>query len=284
MTSDVNIYLSLVDEGLRRVESGTEADYRDAWMLYALPRHPDLLAMAVAGGIVADRLAWVFVSGYQAGCRHTFPSAELRSWVAYAATEDPNGELPGVTLSGSLPAGTLSGHKAWIAAARSVEQLVVKVGTEPEAQYLLVDCDRPGVSIEPFGQDFLSDLSQGRLILTNTPVSDADNVDGSDIGVLKLVEAMYVYAAFCGFVLAGTTDGDLVARSLACIEAVRAALADTRSGHLGSPNSAKADAAAQDLLARLQGNPLGAAGMWQKDQAIVAMYASDVEVDIPHGT
>ena len=30
------------------------------------------LAMAVAGGLLADRMAWVFVGGYQSAIRHTF--------------------------------------------------------------------------------------------------------------------------------------------------------------------------------------------------------------------
>ena len=161
------VYESLVEDGLHRVESASEAAYRDAWTEHALPREPDLLAMAISGGIIADRMAWVFVAGYQAACRHVFPSAALRSWVSYAATEDREGDppLPGVRLTGEPSAGTLSGNKAWIGAARGMAQLVVRVGTGPEATYFLVDRERHGVTIDPVLEDFLDVMCQGRALL-----------------------------------------------------------------------------------------------------------------------
>ena len=278
------VYESLVEDGLHRVESASEAAYRDAWTEHALPREPDLLAMAISGGIIADRMAWVFVAGYQAACRHVFPSAALRSWVSYAATEDREGDppLPGVRLTGEPSAGTLSGNKAWIGAARGMAQLVVRVGTGPEATYFLVDRERHGVTIDPKPQDFLADLSQGRARFEETPVTSADVVDGDGIGLLGFVEPLYVYAAFCSFVLGGTTEPDIVSRCHDCLDAVDAALASLRVGDVDEVNQANADALAQDLLARLAGNRAGAAGDWETDQKIVAMYSSDIDVDIPH--
>ena len=278
------VYESLVEGGLHRVESPTEAAYRDAWTEHALPREPDLLAMAISGGLIADRVAWVFVAGYQAACRNVFPSAALRSWVSYAATEDREGDppLPGVRLTGTPSAGTLSGNKAWIAAARSVGQLVVRVGTGPEATYFVVDRDRHGVTIDPKPRDFLADLSQGQAGFEETPVNGADAVDGTRIGLLEFVEPLYVYSAFCGFVLGGTTEPDLVAGCHDCLDAVEPALSSIRAGDIDQVNMDKAGALAQDLLVRLAGNRAGAAGHWETDQKIVAMYASEIDVDIPH--
>ena len=278
------VYESLVESGLHRVEAATEAAYRDAWTEHALPREPDLLAMAISGGLIADRVAWVFVAGYQAACRHVFGSATLRSWVSYAATEDREGDppLPGVRLTGTPSAGTLCGNKAWIAAARSVGQLVVRVGTGPEATYFVVDRDRHGVTIDPKPRDFLADLSQGRASFEETPVTGADVVDGTRIGLLEFVEPLYVYAAFCGFVLGGTTEPDLVAGCHDCLDAAEPALASIRAGDVDQANLDKAGALAQDLRVRLAGNRAGAAGHWETDQKIVAMYASEIDVDIPH--
>lgn len=283
MTNNVRTYESLAGDGLCRFDCPTEADYHKAWKQYALPREPNLLEMALVGGSIADRLAWVFVSGYQAACRHAFSSAHLRSWVSHAASEDPKGKLPGVTLSGLPSEGTLSGYKVWIAAANTIEQVLVKVGSGSRFDYLLVDCDRPGISIDLFERDFLSSLSQGRIRFVNTPVSGADFVDNYDLGLLKRVEALYVYAAFCGFVLAGTTDGDLVSRGRACLNDVQVALASIEDGDLEHVSSREADARAQGLLARLQGNRLRAAGDWEADHKIVAMYSDLVDVHIPHG-
>ena len=278
------VYESRVDGGLARVEAVSEAAYHDAWVEHALPREPDLLAMAISGGLIADRLAWVFVAGYQAACRHVFPTATLRSWVSYAATEDRENDppLPGVRLNGLPSAGTLSGNKAWIAAARSVGQLVVRVGTGPQATYFVMDRDRPGLTIEPKPRDFLADLSQGRASFEETPVTSADVVDGDRIALLKFVEPLYVYAAFCGFVLGSTTEPDLLSAGHACRLGVESALAAIEAGEVDTVKQDNADALAHDLLVRLDGNRAGAAGAWETDQKIVAMYSSDVDLDIPH--
>ena len=278
------VYESLVQGGLHRVEAATEAAYRDVWTEHALPRGPDLLAMAVSGGLIADRMAWVFVAGYQAACRHVFPSAALRSWVSYAATEDRDGDppLPGVRLTGTPSAGTLSGNKAWIAAARSVGQLVVRVGTGPEATYFVVDRDRRGITIDPKPRDFLANLSQGRARFEATPVTGADLVDGTRIGMLKFVEPLYVYSAFCGFVLGGTTEPDLLAGCHDCLDAVESALASAQAGEVDHASLDEADTSAEDLLVHLDGNRAGAAGRWETDKKIIAMYATDADLDIPH--
>ena len=278
------VYESLVEDGLSRVVSASETSYRDAWTEHALPRESNLLAMAISGGLIADRVAWVFVAGYQAACRHVFPSAALRSWVSYAATEDRERDspLPGVRLSGTPSAGTLSGYKVWIGAARSVEQLVVRVGTGPEATYFVVDRDRHGLTIDPKRRDFLAGLSQGRARFEETPVTDADIVDGSRIGLLEFVEPLYIYSAFCGFVLGGNSEPDLVAGCHDCLDAVELALASTRVGGISPADLDRASTLALDLLARLAGNRAGAAGHWETDQRIVAMYSSQIDVDIPH--
>jgi len=278
------VYESLVATGLKRIESASEAAYRDAWNERVVPLDSDPLAMAIAGGLIADRMAWVFVAGYQAACRHVFPSAALRSWVSYAATEDREGDppLPGVRLTGEPSAGTLSANKAWIGAARGMEQLVVRVGTGPGATYFVVERERRGVTIDLKPRDFLAGLSQGRAHFEETPVTGADVVDGDGIEMLKFVEPLYVYAAFCGFVLGGTTEPEVASRCHDCLDAVDAALTSLRAGEVNEVKQANADALAQDLLARLAGNRAGAAGEWETDQKIVAMYSSDIDVDIPH--
>ncbi len=278
------VYETLVAAGLNRIESASEAAYRDAWTERVVPLEPDPLAMAIAGGLIADRMAWVFVAGYQAACRHVFSSAAFRSWVSYAATEDQEGDppLPGVRLSGTPSSGTLSGNKAWIGAARGMEQLVVRVGTGPEATYFLVDRERRGVTIDLKPRDFLAGLSQGRARFEETPVTGVDIVDGDGIGLLRFVEPLYVYAAFCGFVLGGMSEPEVVSHCHDCLDAVDEALASLRSGEVDEVRQAGVDALALDLLAQLAGNRANAAGEWETDQKIVAMYSRDTDVDIPH--
>ena len=69
-----------IDGWLERVESGsiapvisdTEAAWRDTWLKYKVDEL-DSASMAFVGGALADRLAWVFHSGYQAMMHRAFP-------------------------------------------------------------------------------------------------------------------------------------------------------------------------------------------------------------------
>ena len=275
---ELEFYKPIVADGPRRIDAATEVEYHQAWSHHA-SGCDDLLAMALTGGLVADRLAWVFMAGYQAACRHAFPTAQLRSWVAYAASEDRKSDepLPGVTLHGTPSSGSLSGFKTWIAAANTVEQLVVKVGTGPEARYFLIDRTSPGLSIDtgPVA-GFLPELSQGRAHFEATPVTDDNLLDASRVRQFGLLEPLYIYAAFCGLVLGSTTEHDLVSCSHDCLDAVGPAIASVGSDAIDRFNLHKADARAQDLLVRLMGNRLNAAGDWDADQRLVAMYSKGI--------
>ena len=140
----------------------------------------------------------------------------------------------------------------------------------------------PQVFIEESGKSTTTSLLGLADASVFAQVTSADVVDGDGIGLLGFVEPLYVYAAFCSFVLGGTTEPDIVSRCHDCLDAVDAALASLRVGDVDEVNQANADALAQDLLARLAGNRAGAAGDWETDQKIVAMYSSDIDVDIPH--
>ena len=100
--------------------------------------------------------------------------------------------------------------------------------------------------------------------------------------MLKFVEPLYVYAAFCGFALGGTSESDVVSDCHDCLDAVDEVLSSLRAGEVDEVRQGDVDALALDLLARLAGNRANAAGEWETDQKIVAMYSRDVELDIPH--
>jgi hypothetical protein len=75
------------------VNSATEESYRELW-LSGVAQQNDLGLMAVQGGLLADRLAWVFVAGYQAALRRTFPDQAYSGWAASAVSEDRRGDPP----------------------------------------------------------------------------------------------------------------------------------------------------------------------------------------------
>ena len=57
-----------------------------------------LTAQAVKGGLLADRMAWVFVAGYQCALRHTFSELPADGIAVFAVSEDRKNDppLPGV--------------------------------------------------------------------------------------------------------------------------------------------------------------------------------------------
>ena len=221
----------------------------------------------------------MFAAGYQAACRHAFPGRDYGSWVAYAASEDRKGDppLPAVAIAGEASGGTLNGYKTWIAAARSVTDLIVKVGTGEAARYFHIQRQSPGLDIDPgTPASFLADLSQGRAHFDSAPITAAHQLHDHLVRQFALLEPLYVYAAFCGFVLGGTTEHDLVTCAHDCLDGVEPALASIDADDLDLRNLQKADARAQDLLVRLSGNRIDAAGDWDSDQRLVAMYSKGI--------
>lgn len=264
----------LIDK-VRRMPCTDEAAYLAAWKAHALPLADGPLPLAVAGGMIADRLAWVFQAGYQAACRDAFPEIRCSGWIAYAASEDRKGDppLPGVTLAD----GHLHGSKTWVAAARSLDQMVIKLGSGPDARYLRVPRDAPGLTLVPGHRSgFLGDLSQGQAHFERTPLSATAQLDPGRIRRFPVTEPLYLYAAFCGFVIGSTREAELDRCARDCLAAVAAALGPAGSG-LDRSRLAHADALAQDLRTRLAGNRLQAAGDWPGDERLIAMYSRSLQ-------
>ena len=265
----------LLAQGPRRIACADEGAYLAAWTAHAQPLTDDLLSMALMGGLVSDRLAWVFLAGYQAACFDAFANLPRKGWIAYAASEDRKGNppLPGVTLQDAH----LNGTKTWVAAARSVSQIVIKVGSGPEARYLLVPRETSGLTVEAgHTPRFLSDMSQGLAHFHNTPLSMTKTLDSTRIHEFGLLEPLYIDAAFCGFILGSTDEQDLVSLARACLGAIAQTLKSVDTA-LDRHSLARVDALAQDLLAQLAGNRLHAAGDWTSDQRLITMYSRSLQ-------
>lgn len=256
-----------------------ELDYHHQWQLCVIPQLDDLLVAALLGGRIADRLAWVFIAGYQSACRAVFPEASGNGWIAFAVSEDraATDPLPPVTVEQHETGPALCGSKTWIAAASSVEHLVVQVGRGTAARYWLAERAAPGLTLDTrAAPEFLSDLSQGRAHFAATPISALQPLSDERVSRFRWFEALYIYAAFCGFVQSHSREDDLVRCSRDCLDGIEPALAGLHTGALDVPNLQKADARAQDLLVRLSGNRLGSAGDWEADQRLIAMYSKAI--------
>jgi alkylation response protein AidB-like acyl-CoA dehydrogenase len=118
-------------------------------------------ALALAGGELADRLAWVFVSGYQAAVRRCFPEFTPPSgWTCLAAAEAGAGEP--CVLESVGDAFRLSGEKSWVAGAGVLARLVVLVSEGDGICFVPVAADAAGVKISlPRTPGFLAEMTQG---------------------------------------------------------------------------------------------------------------------------
>jgi hypothetical protein len=146
---------------LHAVVSSTESEWRKNWIAHDVSAHGSL-AVALIGGALADRLAWVFHSGYQGMMRYAFPFCPGQGWASYLVAEDKTGEYPGATVTESGDRKTLSGYKSWVAAADHVDHMVVKAKGEDDNVLVLVDRNAEGVVLSSRrSPGFLAELSQG---------------------------------------------------------------------------------------------------------------------------
>ena len=190
------------------VRCATEADYYAVWHERGLAGMAATDA-ALAGGLLADRLAWVFTAGYQATLRNAFPTLPAGGWAAFAATEDAHDREahPGTTLSEDADCYILNGHKSWVAHSRCVDHLIVTVndvnGDKRRARGLIIERGRAGVTLSHRQQPgFLASMSQGFAKFENTPVAPPEVFEFAPIGLFGRTEAKFVMLAAAAFMLA----------------------------------------------------------------------------------
>jgi len=139
--------------------SPTESDFFRHWQVAAAGA-VDEASLALATGAVADRLAWVFMSGYQAAVRRCFPEFMADGWTCLAVAEPKDG--PACELESDSDGYLLNGCKSWIAGSDTVQNLVVSVGADPHRHFVRVPVDSSGVTLShPRSPTFLIELSQG---------------------------------------------------------------------------------------------------------------------------
>ena len=144
---------------------------------------------ARAGGAAATDFPWIFMAGYQAAIREVFQPG-VNGWLAYAATEDRNDTLPGLSISD----GALYGSKTWVAGSDSVSHLVTTLRGDHGRRYFLVP--RSGVRLErrPGDDRFLGALSQGIAHFEGT--RDHTELHPENVRAFASAEARYVHLAY----------------------------------------------------------------------------------------
>jgi hypothetical protein len=187
-------------EGLLSLERQTparrfvgEADYYRLWMAQ-LDESWSAEETAFAGGLIADRLSFLFIAGYQAAVRRTFNLAN-RTWTVLAVSEDhsPDHPRPGLTESN----GCVNGFKTWVASSRFAEDLIVSVDT---TKLYIANRNTSGLNLtHNDAPGFLGDMSQGIAEFKDVAIIDLQALGELDLKLFAKREPLYLYFAFCGF-------------------------------------------------------------------------------------
>lgn len=246
--------------------SPDERSYYDLWQSN-LARPMNMATLAFAGGMLSDRLAWVFAAGYQVAMRRAF-SLQGNQWSAFCVSEGGQGR-PAVSIAQSASGRlTLQGAKTWVAAASVVDELIVKVGRGRSAVYLKVGRDRPGLMIEiPEQDEFLAELSKGVAVFDGLVIADNDAFVMPTMKLFPLYEAGSILLAFTGLLYRlGVPEGLTLANTYA---------EDIMHAELPA-NIVLLDRFLTELegvIAEQAGNLTENLAGWLADQKLVAMYA-----------
>ena len=247
-----------------------ERAYSRIWLREVAPL-ASRQAQAVQGGLLADRLAWVFVAGYQCALRHTFPQLPADSMAAFAVSEDRKGEppLPGVTATVFKSETKVSGYKTWVACCATLSHLVIKSDRGDKANYYCLERNSHGLTLTPKYGSFLAEMSQGVAQLKEVTV--ASSLEASQVSHFGLRETLYIYIAFCawaGKFLESDEHCEALIRRLAGLTERmpldQAALAELKA----------VDQAVQELRGSV---PDTAAPNYEQDQRLIAMYSPGIQ-------
>jgi len=260
------------------LDAPTEADWHATWTDRRLS-DADLVVMAALGGALAGRLAWVFLSGYQATIYRCFPDLPRQpGWTSFVNTEDRSGALPGTALSGEGDARRLNGWKGWLAASASVDRLLVSAKQE-HTPFILVRRDAAGVRIEERDTpSYLPELTQGRVHFEDVVVPDAAlKGDEQTFPTFRVAEGAYIRVALTAFMLSHGrrlgASAEFLAEAVAAMHAATGVVRQPMPSLSSLVAAHGADLATQRLVAPfedlLRSRDPGLLERWMRDRRMV---------------
>lgn len=196
-----NLINDLLDNPPTRDRAETEAKWRQVWERHDLGQHAPV-AMAIMGGLHADRLAWVFVSGYQAAMTHCFPELPLRGWAALAGSEDLHDPIghPGVRMTPERDGWRINGFKSWVAQSANLEHLIITArapGEEDKPRHaILLDANATGITLSHRDQPgYIVEMSQGFAELDNVVLPDGGRLGEDRLRPFTRAEPAFIMLA-----------------------------------------------------------------------------------------
>jgi hypothetical protein len=252
-----------------------EASYLQRWS-QNVAQQQDLGLMAVQGGLLADRMAWVFVAGYQAALRSTFADQNFTAWGAFAVSEDRRGDppLPGVDYQQVNGEFVISGHKTWVATVNSVQHLVVKAGHGERALYFNLPRHTQGLEFSSRSANFLAEMSQGSAHLDEVTVPVDAVLDASVVAQFAAREALYIYLAFLAYAGRAWSHNHSSDECFLLIQRLRQALAEPS---LPIAEVKAIDLGVQRVLAAISPAAGADNARWEKDQRLISMYSPGIQ-------
>lgn len=236
--------------------------------------------MARCGGALADRLAWVFISGYQAAVRYVFPEIPGGGWAAFAASEDQKNpeENPPLLIENGVKGLILNGTKSWVAQSRHVDHLVVTARDKTEAVLsFVVDAHAPGISLSHRDEaSFLQAMSQGYARFEGFVVT-GDQLPDDRIKLFMRSESRFIMLACSAFLHAHAVEQDgQLKRDAAMLE--RDFFVVATRDHITSRELADLDDRLQALGARFSDTAMsGNIPDWEADKSLLAMYSKGIQ-------
>jgi alkylation response protein AidB-like acyl-CoA dehydrogenase len=247
---------------------------------------------AVLGGLVADRLGFVFAAGYRAALRALVPS--LGDDTTLCVTEE-GGAHPRALQATLRPIDSagdsgfrLSGAKTWSTLAASARRLLVaaSAGADQSGRNRLrmavVDVGAPGVSIRPMPPTpFTPEIEHAEVTFTDVAVTEVLPGDGFDhwIKPFRTVEDVHVHAALAGHLVrlarAHAWPRAIVEDALALIAALRALAAGdpgAREVHIALAGALRtAERLVADAAPHLAATDETTRTRWERDRPILGV-------------
>lgn len=178
----------------------------------------DPVDSAIAGGFVADRLAYAFAAGYQASLRRLLPSLSSDTIAALCVSEEGGGHPRKIKTTlcktdqkeSISPVWEINGRKQFITNADEASRLLIaaSAGETPDGknqiQMIEIERDAPGITVIPMKElPFVPEISHGILLLEGVHVREENLLPGDGylqyIKPFRTIEDIHVSAAIIGY-------------------------------------------------------------------------------------
>jgi len=173
---------------------------------------------AIAGGFVADRIAYAFTAGYQASLRRLLPSLSSNTIAALCVSEEGGGHPRKIKTTlrktdqkeSISPIWEIHGRKQFITNADEAGRLLIaaSAGETPDGknqiQMVEMERDAPGITVIPMKElPFVPEISHGILLLEGVRAREENLLPGDGylnyIKPFRTIEDIHISAAVIGY-------------------------------------------------------------------------------------